>query len=185
MKVKIQWLAATVAVAATGWASGTAMAAGNAKICWEGEKAGAMQAPLKKVPPVPTVDKNDALHPGFSGKGYLEIPWDKNKTKGIGQATYKINAKTPGIYYLWARTFWANGCGNSIAVAVNGGEPKILGQDGTYNKWHWVGGNVRIALKPGVNTVTLKNRETGVCVDQFFLCQDGEYIPTGKRPTTQ
>ncbi|MBV9469202.1 MAG: hypothetical protein JO316_17425 [Abitibacteriaceae bacterium] len=184
MKVKTQWLA-TIAVATTGLMAVGASAAGTAKICWEGEKPVTMQAPLVKVPPVPKVDKNDALRPGYSGKGYIEIPWDKNKSKGVGQASYRVNVKTPGVYYLWARTFWANGCGNSIAVAVNGGEPKILGEDGTYNKWHWVGGAVRVALKPGVNTVVLKNRETGICVDQFFLCQDPEYTPVGKRTPTQ
>ena len=50
--------------------------------------------------------------------------------------------------------------------------PKILGEDGTYDAWHWVGGKARVKLNAGVNTLVLSNRETGVKVDQFFLCED-------------
>lgn len=182
--MQVTKLGAALTLVGVGLSTTAAMAA-NAKICWEAEKPAARVAPLTLVPPVPKVDPNDALRSGFSGKGYLEIPWDKNVTKGKGQATYKVKVATPGTYYLWARTFWANGCGNSIAVAVNGGPANILGEDGTYNKWHWVGGAVRVKLNAGVNTVVLKNRETGVNVDQFFLCQDGQYTPVGTRTATQ
>lgn len=149
--------------------------AANAKVCFEAEKAATIESPLKKVTGQGTV---------VSGGGYIEIPWDQNKTKGIGQATYKFNVKTAGTYYVWARTFWANGCGNSVEVSVNNGDGKILGEDGTYDSWHWVGGRARVALKAGVNTLKLKNRETGVRVDQFFFCQDGDYTPTGIRKIT-
>ncbi len=148
--------------------------AANAKVCFEAENPLKIESPLKKVG-----NKTDV-----SGTGYLEIPWDQNKTKGIGSATYKFNVKTAGTYYVWARTFWANGCGNSIEAKVNGGADKILGEDGTYDAWHWVGGKARVALKAGPNTLTLHNRETGVRVDQFFLCQDGDYTPVGTRKVT-
>lgn len=149
--------------------------AANAKVCFEAENAVKVESPLKKV---------SGKGATVSGGGYLEIPWDQNKTKGIGEATYKFNVKTAGTYYVWARTFWQNGCGNSVEVKVNGGDGKILGEDGTYNAWHWVGGRARVALKAGQNTLTLKNRETGVQVDQFFFCQDGEYAPVDKRKVT-
>ncbi|PQV63000.1 hypothetical protein B1R32_11742 [Abditibacterium utsteinense] len=150
--------------------------AANAKVCFEAEKPAAIVSPLQKV-----MGKGAVVSSG----GYLEIPWDQNKTKGIGSATYKFNVKTAGTYYIWARTFWANGCGNSVEASVNGSDGKILGEDGTYDAWHWVGGRARVALKAGTNTLTLKNRETGVRVDQFFLCQDGDYAPTGIRKITK
>ncbi len=152
-----------------------AVFAANAKVCFEAEKPASLQSPLKKV-----MGKGGAV----SGGGYLEIPWDENKTKGIGSATYKFNVKKAGNYYVWARTFWANGCGNSVEASVNGGDGKILGEDGTYDDWHWVGGRARVTLKAGINTLTLKNRETGVRVDQFFFCQDREYTPVNTRPIT-
>ena len=157
-------------------ASAVAALADNAKVCFEAESPLSIESPLKKVGGQGKV---------VSGAGYLEIPWDQNKTKGIGSATYKINVKTAGNYYVWARTYWANGCGNSVLVEVNGGDGKILGEDGTYDAWHWVGGRARVALKGGANTVVLKNRETGVRVDQFFLCEDRDYAPTGIRPITK
>ena len=150
--------------------------AANAKVCFEAEKPVKIASPLQKVGGKGAV---------VSGGGYLEIPWDENKTKGLGEATYRFNVKTPGTYYVWARTFWANGCGNSVEVRVNGSDGKILGEDGTYDSWHWVGGRARVALKAGVNTLTLKNRETGVRVDQFFFSQDGDYTPTGMRKITK
>lgn len=148
----------------------------TARICFEAESNVKLQAPLKIV--------NGSSVKPYSGKGYLAIPWDKNESKGKGQATYTFNAKTAGIYTVWARTFWENGCGNSVLVTVNGGRPIILGEDGTYNKWHWVGGAARVKLKAGKNTLILKNRETGVMVDQFFLTQDSGYTPTGIRKVT-
>jgi hypothetical protein len=162
--------AATLALVAS------AALAQSAKVCFEAESATSVQKPLRKV--VGSANKP------YSGKGYLEIPWDKNESKGIGTATYTFNVKTPGVYTIWARTFWANGCGNSVAVSVNGGPVKILGEDGTYDKWHWVGGSAKVKLNAGVNKLVLKNRETGVSVDQFFFSQDAGYTPTGIRKVT-
>lgn len=150
--------------------------AANAKVCFEAESASTVESPLKKLSGQGKV---------VSGGGVIDIPWDQNKTKGIGKATYTFNAKTAGVYYVWARTFWANGCGNSVEVKVNDGDSKILGEDGTYDAWHWVGGRARVQLKAGKNTFVLQNRETGVKVDQFFFCQDGEYTPVGIRPITK
>ncbi len=175
-----QWLAAGVALASVASAATAAMA-GNVKICFEGESAASVKSPVRKTLPGP---KNKV----YSGRGYLDIPWDQNKTKGMGGAVYKIKVTKPGTYYVWARTYWANGCGNSIGVVVNGGKPLTLGEDGTYDSWHWVGGpdvGARVVLKAGVNTIELKNRETGPRVDQFYFCQDPEYVPTGIRKINQ
>lgn len=160
----------------TGMLIPAASQATNARICFEAENPSAVQAPVRALKPGPS--KN------YSGAGFLDIPWDKNETKGVGWATYRINVKTPGTYYLWARTFWANGCGNSIGISVNGGPPITLGEDGTYDKWHWVGGRARVNLKLGENIFKIHNRETGVRVDQVFLSQDRVYIPAGIRKPT-
>lgn len=158
--------------------SGGAALADNAKVCFEAEKPISIESPLKKV-----TGKGAAP----SGGGYLEIPWDENKTKGIGKAVYSINAPKAGTYYLWARTFWANGCGNSIkaGVGTDKSAAKVLGEDGTYDAWHWVGGRARVSLKAGKNTFVMYNNETGVQVDQFFLCTDPDYTPVGKRTITK
>ena len=167
----------TVAVLAIAGLAGvflpTAAMAANEKVCFEAEGASTVKSPIKIAKP--------GANKKYSGRGYLDIPWDQNKTKGIGSATVIVNVKTAGTYYIWARTFWANGCGNSIGVSTNGGSTAILGEDGTYDKWHWVGGNTRVKLKAGQNKFVIKNRETGVRVDQIFLCTDKNYTPTGIR----
>ena len=172
MKNTFLWAGAVLAI------SGGAALADNAKVCFEAEKPVSIESPLKKVTGKPGK---------ISGGGYLEIPWDENKTKGIGHATYSINAPKAGTYYLWARTFWANGCGNSVkaGVGTNKDDAKLLGEDGTYDAWHWVGGRGRVTLKAGKNTFTMYNSETGVQVDQFFLCTDPDYTPVGVRQITK
>lgn len=145
------------------------------KICFEAESAATVEPVLKKVTPGASAD--------YSGKGYIHIPWDKNETKGKGEAGFKLNVTKPGNYYVFSRTFWENGCGNSILLIINGQE-RMLGEDGTYNKWHWVSNPTKIPLKAGVNTIVLKNRETGVKIDQIFLTDDSQYEPVGKRAIT-
>lgn len=175
INAKIKLIPFVVAGIAGALLPGAAWAA-NAKVCFEAENASSAQSPIKISKP--------GTSKKYSGRGFLDIPWDRNETKGVGSAVVYANVKTAGTYYLWARTFWANGCGNSIGVSVNDGESIILGEDGTYDKWHWVGGNARVKLKAGRNKFIIKNRETGVRVDQIFLSQDGDYTPVGIRPTT-
>lgn len=153
----------------------TSVAQAATKICLEAESAGTVVPALKKV--LAGTSKE------YSGKGYIHIPWDKNETKGVGQATLKLNAPKAGNYYVFARTFWENGCGNSVLLVINGQE-RMLGEDGTYNKWHWVSNPTKIPLKAGANTIVLKNRETGVKIDQIFLTDDSEYEPVGTRKVT-
>lgn len=138
--------------------------ASNDKVCFEAEKPAFIQPPFK------TVASKSA-----SGGNYLELPWDYNKGKSVGRVTYKFNVKTPGKYYLWARTFWKQDRGHAIKVSVNDEsrtQAKVLGQDETYNIWHWIGGKARFALKAGVNTLILWNNETGVRIDMFCLSQE-------------
>jgi len=152
-----------------------AMAA-NTKICFEAEKPASISAPLKKVASGASAD--------YSGNGFLEIPWNGNKDKGKGQAGFKFTAKKAGVYTLWARTYWAQGCGNSISVSVNGDAPATIGEDGQYGSWHWLRGP-RVQVKAGANVLVMKNREEGIKVDQFFLCTDPNYVPTGIRKVTK
>ncbi len=163
-----------IALVLAGLAVSTAAHAAT-KLCIEAESATAIVPALKKV--------TSGTKPDYSGKGYIHIPWDKNETKGLGQATLKLSAPNAGNYYVSARTFWENGCGNSILLIINGQE-RMLGEDGTYNKWHWVSNPTKIPLKAGANTIILKNRETGVKVDQIFLTDDSEYEPQGIRKIT-
>lgn len=150
-------------------------AAGFAKLCFDAEYARDVEAPMKVV-------KKQSKN--WSGEGYVEVPEEAGKTKG--SATYTINVTSAGNYYVWARTYWKDGCGNSVGVQIDEYSPAILGQDGTYNHWHWVEAKgAKFKLSAGKHTLKLLNREDGIMVDQVFLTQDDEYVPEGIRPATQ
>ena len=138
------------------------------KVCIEAETA-------KKVEPnfkiVTTKDKT------IGGKGYLAIPGNAGKGKGKAEYTFKITR--PGVYYIWARTFWEDGCGNSVGAVIDHQPQVVLGNDGTYDHWHWVTAKrTRFQLKAGEHTLTLLNREDGIRVDQILLVSDKDYVPT-------
>jgi hypothetical protein len=143
------------------------------KICFEAESAVTVKPSLLKV--VPGINRL------YSGKGYIDIPMAAPAR--IGSATYKINVAVAGNYYLFARTFYIPGGGNSVFVLVNG-QKRMLGEDGTYGAWHWTSSRTPVRLKKGMNTIVLTNRETGVRIDQFFLTNNSRYDPVGLRRIT-
>ncbi len=143
------------------------------KICFEAESAATIKPALAKMTP--------GQNPAYSGSGFIDIPIAA--PRGVGLATYKINVAIPGNYYVFARTVYAPAGGNSILVLING-TARMLGEDGTYAKWHWTSNPTPVHLKKGMNAFVLKNRETGLRIDQFFLTNDGAYEPTLTRPIT-
>ncbi|MBC7287424.1 MAG: hypothetical protein H5T86_05135 [Armatimonadetes bacterium] len=98
-------------------------------------------------------------------------PYDK------GNALYKVNIPKAGVYRLWARTNWHDSCGNSFFVVVDEKDTSWIGEDGTYQKWHWVRGKT-YQLSSGVHTFRFQNREDGAKLDQFLLTTDLRYVPT-------
>lgn|GEM_PF-416815 len=99
------------------------------------------------------------------------------------EVAYKVNIPQAGFYYLWARVFWANGCGNSVFFKIDGekGDP-FIGGDGTYNSMHWVcwkdNADPRpLKLKKGEVTFILGSKESATEIDQFLLTTDPELYP--------
>jgi len=95
---------------------------------------------------------------------------------------YKVNIPRDGVYFLWARTLWSTGCGNSVLTNISGySNDWVLGGDATYDCLHWIclcdGGdnNSRprpLQLKKGPVTITLKSVKGGIMVDEFLLTTD-------------
>jgi len=155
--------------------SGALSAASTTKICFEAELGKDVQTPPKVV--------NKASN-NWSGAGYMEVP--ENSPKSKGSASYTITVSDPGYYYVWARTYWKDGCGNSVGIQIDSYSPATLGQDGTYNHWHWVEAKgAKFNLSAGKHTIKLLGREPGIMVDQIFLTKDSEYVPVAIRPVTQ
>lgn len=124
-----------------------------------------------------------------SGNYVLAVPKvPPGQHVGKDQVTYTVRIPQTGSYYLWARTFWSTGCGNSFAIQVQGYNSSnwVLGGDATYDCLHWVclsdGGDNKSAprplkLKQGTVMLTLKTREGGVKADQFLLTTDSAKQP--------
>lgn len=118
----------------------------------------------------------------ISGNRYIEVaPGSKKPSEGgiAGHARYTFKLKSAGVFHLWARCFWQDGCGNSFTVQFDGQPSFTFGQDATYNTWHWVKAPPRLTFKlaAGTHTLTLFNREDGIRVDQLLLTTDSRYVP--------
>jgi hypothetical protein len=126
-----------------------------------------------------------------SGGWVLALPKLPPGEKLVPDAvTYKVRVPQSGTYFLWARTYWATGCGNSFSVKVEGYDSGewVIGGDGTYDSLHWVcltdGGDNSsrprpLSLKKGDVTLTLGAKESGARVDQFLLTTDRGKTPAG------
>lgn len=160
------------------------LGAGLAKICFEAESARDLKTPMKFV---------KKTNNSWSGEGYLEIPdgvYPEGTPKEIapnkGEATFTFTVTSPGSYTVWSRTWWKDGCGNSVFVQIDDQTAAKLGEDGTYKWWHWVNlKGARFKLSAGKHVFKFLGREDGIKLDQVFLTQDDEYVPEGIRPVTQ
>jgi len=114
------------------------------------------------------------------------------------EVTYTVNIPQNGYYYLWARVYWKNGCGNSVYFKIDGEKgDAILGGDGTYNALHWVclketvdakknktGDPLKLPLKKGTVTFVMGSKESATEIDQFVLTTDPEMYPANSyKPT--
>ncbi|MEI7832595.1 MAG: hypothetical protein WCJ56_05300 [bacterium] len=160
-------------------------------VVWEAETAqGIKQQRLafeisKKILPI---DEDGAG--GVSGEKWLKVARKENDQEKIipDTARYYINIPAAGTYYLWARTYWDSGCGNSFFVHIDGvnkssDDTFVLGGDATYNGLHWVclleGKNMKpLQLKAGLVNLNLLVREAGTNVDQLLLTRDYKFVPT-------
>ena len=152
-----------------------------ASLCLEAESAGTLEAPVVKVEAA-TPPAGITAVKGASGETYLEIPEGKGNPPKVttGKAAYTLQIPADGTYVLWLRVYWEGECSNSFGVQLNDGAEFSFGQDGTYKSWHWVKSPPRIRqlnLKKGTCTLTLKNREDGVRVDQIVLTTQRRFVP--------
>lgn len=120
---------------------------------------------------------------------YLEIPQGAGKPPEVnGDASLAFTIDTKGTYYLWARVWWMDGCGNSFGMSIDGGKEFILGQDATYKKWHWVKIKARLSqlnLDAGEHVLKISNREDGVAINQILFTRNKRYVPVGIEKNTQ
>ena len=165
------------------WGMCTAQAAGH-KLCLEAEAAQSLEAPVAAV-------SNGVA--GASGT-YLEIPEGAGNPpkRDAGKAVFKLDIPEDGLYTLWCRVWWEGECSNSFTVGFDDQPAFLFGEDATYKAWHWVKYPVsrtvpHVKLAKGPHTLTFKNREDGVRLDQVLLSADKRFVPVdietaGSRP---
>jgi hypothetical protein len=107
-------------------------------------------------------------------------PEGQDSDMKYGGATYELEVAAPVTCKVWVRAWWEGSCGNTVCVRV-GDQGKILtvGNDGTYDSWHWLEVPTTFTLEKGKTTLYLLNREDGIRIDQILLTNDMEYFPQG------
>ncbi len=142
-------------------------------VCFEAEDAKELKPPVKVTE---VKDKTEAA--SVSGGKIIEIEQGAGEGSKVGgSAKYKISLKEEGVYYLWARCWWLDSCGNSFGVKIADKPEFIMGNDGTYKSWHWVKAKVSLKLDKGSYDLEILNREDGIKIDQILITSDRKLIP--------
>jgi len=97
------------------------------------------------------------------------------------RTVYEFGLDADASVVFWLRAKWNDGCGNSMAVAVDGGPSLLVGNDGTYRAWHWVRGP-KFDLSEGRHRLELVPTEDGLALDQMLLTSDAGFYPSGTMP---
>lgn len=152
----------------------TAVRASGVKICFEAETAELIEAPMVLV--------TNGIE-GASG-AYLEIPEGAGNPPKVeaGKAVFAFETPVDGNFILWCRVWWEGECSNSFTVQIDDQPAFLFGEDATYKVWHWVKYPVARTTKPlqlskGRHTLTFRNREDGVRLDQVLLSADRRFVP--------
>ncbi len=109
----------------------------------------------------------------------IRIPLrDKGKEPEAPVVELKIDVTVPveREVHFWFRTYWTGSCSNSILLRVPGLPEQIVGEDGTYNHWHWVKGP-SLKLPQGKQTITIKQREDDIGIDQIVVTSNAAFVP--------
>lgn len=97
-----------------------------------------------------------------------------------GSAQLQATLPAAGEVYVWCRCYWLGECSNSLTLRLPGKAPLSVGQDSTYNAWHWCRATGPVLELPaGPVTFTVEQREDGIALDQLLITNDPDYVPMG------
>ncbi len=156
-------------------------------LCWAAGKKVVVEAE-KCTSITPSMQKTASRL--ASGGYFIQIPLRRPHATtetgpaDTGHATYTVNLPIHASYRFWGRCHWQDGCGNSFFVKIGSKPAVVLGQDGSYLRWHWVKGPT-VEMGPGPVQIVIQNREDGAKIDQFLLTSDLSYVPVRAERATQ
>jgi len=97
-----------------------------------------------------------------------------------GGAVFTVEVPEEVTCKIWLRVWWDGSCGNTVLVRVgDDGKAMRVGDDGTYDAWHWMPAPDVVKLAKGTNKIYLLNREDGIRFDQMVITDDTDYYPQG------
>ncbi len=97
-----------------------------------------------------------------------------------GGAVFETDVPDEVTCKIWLRVWWDGSCGNTVLVRVGEeGKAMRVGDDGTYDAWHWMSAPDVVKLAKGKNKIFLLNREDGIRFDQMLITDDMDYYPQG------
>lgn len=136
----------------------------------EAEKADAITPPVRLQADGEASGGVGISIPAGAGKGW--------RGEAGGSATFSFELPETGLYNVWARTRWHDGCANTFFLRVSGGPRLILGNDAVFGQWHWIKAASQ-RLAKGRAALELANREDGVALDKLLLTSDLDFEPEG------
>jgi hypothetical protein len=83
-----------------------------------------------------------------------------------------------GKHQIWLRTWWRDGCSNSLRIGIDKHPTQLVGNDGTYQTWHWVRGPM-VQLSSGQHSLQLLPSEPGIKIHQIALSTESDFYPDG------
>ena len=81
---------------------------------------------------------------------------------------------------IWLNVVWDGSCGNTIDIRIDDEKKSVtVGNDGTYNAWHWMKSPKSYKLRAGKHKLYILNREDGIKFAQAFITNDKDLVPQG------
>jgi lysophospholipase L1-like esterase len=136
-----------------------------------------------------------ATNPGYSGSGALQaLPDDDQSPLNAGagpRLDYQVQFASTGTHYVWIRALANSNKSDSLYVGLDGGAAGAaavtgLNVDGLTWKWTKSTQTSGIATinvtSPGLHTINVWMRESGIVLDKLVLTTSSSYTPTGTGP---
>ncbi len=110
----------------------------------------------------------------------------KGEDPAVHRARFELVVDEPGTYYPWARVWWKDSCGDSLAVSIQHQDDEEPTRwqitDGSHQWWHWLclAGSGGVELKRGTYAVVVENREDGARLSRILFSRKEyeSYMPS-------
>ncbi len=133
-------------------------------------------APMEKTQESGAPDDTILVIP--DGKGVP--PQGKQPELEYGGCVFEFETTEDFNAEIWLNVVWDGSCGNTIDIRIDDEKKSVtVGNDGTYNAWHWMKSPKSYKLRAGKHKLYILNREDGIKFAQAFITNDKDLVPQG------